>query len=241
MSTASSVYPLRLEAELDPRLSRGLWLVKLLLLIPHLIVLFFLWIGLAVSTVVAFLAILITGRYPRGIFDFNVGVLRWTWRVGFYSYSALGTDRYPPFSLKDDADYPARLEIEYPEALSRGLVLVKWWLLAIPHYLVVAVFGGLGWSAVSGTSNNDYTVSGGGLIGLLVLFAGISLLFTRRYPRSLYDFVLGMNRWVYRVAAYSLLMTDVYPPFRLDLGSNEPPASSTPEATPPMPLPVPAA
>jgi uncharacterized protein DUF4389 len=135
-------YPLQLTGELSPRLSRGLWLVKWLLAIPHCVVLFFLWIGFAVVSVLAFFAILFTGRYPRGLFDFNVGVLRWTWRVGFYSYSALGTDQYPPFTLKDAPDYPAGLEVEYPESLSRGLVLVKWWLLALPHYLVVAVFAG---------------------------------------------------------------------------------------------------
>jgi hypothetical protein len=198
----TSPYPLQLKGEFSPRLSRGLWLVKWLLAIPHFIVLFFLFVAFAVVSVVAFFAILFTGCYPRGLFDFNVGVLRWSWRVGFYSYSALGTDQYPPFTLKDIPDYPAHLEVEYPESLSRGLVLVKWWLLALPHYLVVAVFAGGGWAAWSGVGN-DWMLSSGGLVGLLVLFAGVVLLFTGRYPKSLYDFVLGMNRWVFRVAAYA--------------------------------------
>ena len=214
-------YPLRLTGQLDPNVGRWQWLVKWLLAIPHFVVLLFLWIGFVLSTVVAGFAILFTGRYPRGIFGFNVGVLRWTWRVGFYSYSALGTDRYPPFSLADDAEYPARLDVEYPEQLSRGLVLVKWWLLVLPHYLIVAIFTGGAWSAWGSGDDWLYAV-GGGLIGLLVLFAGLSLLFTTRYPRPLFDFVLGLNRWVFRVVAYAGLMTDTYPPFRFDAGSTEP-------------------
>src|SRR5947207_1470159 len=131
-------------------------------------------------------------------------------------------------------DYPARLEVEYPDSLSRGLVLVKWWLLALPHYLVIAVFVGGAWAG----SGIDRLYGGGGLVGLLVLFAGIMLLFTSRYPKPLYDFVLGMNRWAFRVAAYATLMTDVYPPFRLDMGGDEPTAETSAGDVPLVPAPV---
>jgi hypothetical protein len=129
----------------------------------------------------------------------------------------------------------ARLEVQYPESLSRGLVLVKWWLLVLPHYLVVAVFAGGAWAAWTG-SGSGWMWSSGGLVGLLVLFAGVVLLFTGRYPKPLYDFVLGMNRWVFRVAAYAALMTDQYPPFRLDMGGNDPPTGTAPDT--PLTAPV---
>src|SRR5689334_1652567 len=227
-------YPLQLSGELAPNLSRGLWLVKWFLAIPHFIVLFFLWVAFVAVSVVAFFAILFTGRYPRGLFEFNVGVLRWSWRVGFYSYSALGTDIYPPFTLKDVPEYPARVAVAYPESLSRGLVLIKWWLLAIPHYLIVGVFVGGGMAAWA--AGNGWLLGSGGLIGLLVAIAAVTLLFTTRYPKPLYDFLLGMNRWVFRVAAYSSLMTDAYPPFRLDMGEVEPPPDAAARDGAPMPV-----
>jgi hypothetical protein len=214
--------PVRVEAEIDTPLSQWLWLVKWLLAIPHYFVLVFLWIGFVVLTIVAFFAILITGMYPKGIFDFNVGVMRWSWRVAYYSGpGGLGTDRYPPFTLEDVPDYPARLAVAYPERLSRGLVLVKWWLLAIPHYLVLSIIGGGGYGYLSDGWDSS-PAWGAGLIGLLVFVAAVVLLFTGRYPRALFDFIIGLNRWVLRVGAYVSLMTDCYPPFRLDQGGSEP-------------------
>jgi hypothetical protein len=220
---APLAYPVRLDGELDPDVSRWQWLVKWLLVIPHVVVLAFLWLAVTFLTVFAGFAILFTGRYPRSIFDFNVGVMRWTWRVGFYTVSAFGTDRYPPFSLRPDPAYPAGLDIPYPEHLSRGLVLVKWWLLAIPHYLVVAIFAG-GWGL--GGLGGWRMAGGGGLIALLALVAVVVLAVRGRYPRSIFDFVMGLNRWCYRVLAYVALLRDEYPPFRLDMGGHEPVAAT---------------
>jgi hypothetical protein len=234
LGPVSRRYPVHVQADPQPVASRWLWLVKWLLAIPHYVVLAFLWIAFTVLSIVAFVAILITGRYPRAIFDFNVGVLRWSWRVAYYSYGALATDRYPPFSLDDKPDYPAHFDVDYPEHLSRGLVLVKWWLLAIPQYIVVGVFLGSGTWAVQQSNGQWQQVWGGGLLGILVLVAAVLLMFTGSYPRPLYDLLLGVNRWVLRVAAYVSLMTDEYPPFRLDMGGEDPGAAlQLPGTTPP--------
>ncbi len=203
MSQEQISYPVSIKGELTEPPGRGWWLLKWLLALPHYIILAFLWIAFVVVSIIAFFSILFTAKYPRGLFDFNVGVMRWTWRVGFYSYQALGTDKYPPFTLKAGG-YPADLEVAYPENLSRGLVLVKWWLLAIPQYIVVGIF-----------QRGGGDRGGGGLVFVLAIFAAVAVLFKGKYPQDIFDFVVGMNRWSYRVAAYAALMTDRYPPFRL--------------------------
>lgn len=191
----AQTYPLNIRGELSPNPSRWLWLVKWLLAIPHFIALIFLSIASFVVWFIAWWAILFTARYPRGMFNFNVGVSRWWWRVSFYA-GVLGADRYPPFSLQPDDDYPADLHVEYPQRLSRVKVIFKWWLLAIPHYIIVYFFDGLGF-AVS-------------------IITGFALLFTGRYIEGLLGVQMALNRWKWRVSGYAGLMYDNYPPFEFD-------------------------
>ncbi|MDQ0923451.1 hypothetical protein QF038_001959 [Pseudarthrobacter sp. W1I19] len=215
---AGGSYPARLEGQLDPHLTRWMWLVKWLLAIPHYFVLAFLGIAFVVVTVAAGVAILFTGRYPASLFQFTVGVMRWNWRVAFYANGVLGTDHYPPFTLAH-TDYPATFEVDYAEKLSHWRVLVKSWLLALPHLLIVGVLTGSIWS-----SSTEGGTNGMSLLGLLVFITAVILLFTGVYRLGLFNLIMGINRWIYRTITYTALMRDDYPPFRLDQGPLDPAA-----------------
>ena len=210
-STSTSAVPSRWPAsrcaskpDSTSPLSRGLWLVKWLLLIPHFVVLAVLWVAFSVVTFIAFFAILFTGRYPRALFDFNVGVLRWTWRVGYYGYSALGTDRYPPFRLGHAADYPATLEVAYPARLSPRAGAGEVVAAGHPplHGARVVLVGG-GWAAGSRTRRRGLRRAPR---HARVVRRGRAAV-RRPLPAGMFDLVMGINRWVYRVITYVGLMT----------------------------------
>ncbi len=179
--------------------SRWLWLFKwCVLAVPHYPILIGLYLVYPFSTLAAGVAILCTGRYPRPLFEFNVGVLRWSWRVMNYRFPMNTTDRYPPFSLKADPDYPGDLDVDYPEKLVNWAVLVKWWLLALPQIIMC-------WAMEP-------------LLQVLCVISAVRLLVRGTVSEDMFDLLMGMVRWRYRVAAYVSLMSDEYPPFRLDLG-----------------------
>ncbi|SEQ70419.1 protein of unknown function [Mycobacterium sp. 88mf] len=193
--------PVRVRGAIDAPSSR-LWLVKwCVLAVPHYPILIGLYLVYPLVVFVAGIAILFTGRYPRPLFDFNVGVLRWSWRVMNYRFPMNTTDQYPPFTLKPRADYPGDLQVDYPEQLSRGAVLVKWWLLALPQIIMC-------WAMEAP-------------LQVLCVISAVRLLVRGTVSQSMFDFLMGMVRWRYRVAAYVSLMTDEYPPFRMDLGGSD--------------------
>ncbi len=191
MQSDSPAYPLRYDVEYPTELSRWLIFVKWFLAFPHYLIVYALGIVASIIGVIAFFAILFTKRYPRGLFNFDVGVNRWNANLG--AYAGLLRDEYPPFSW-DEGEYPVTFEVDYPETLNRWLPLVKW-LLVFPHYLILVALLVASWA-----------------VGFVAFFA---ILFTGRYPRGLFDFVVGVNRWNQRVIAYAGLLRDEYPPFSL--------------------------
>ncbi len=192
---SSDPYPVQLVGSYQGQVNRFLWLIKWILVIPHIIVLWLLSLPVLLTTPIAWLAVIILGRYPPLLWSYHVGLLRWGWRVNFYAYEVGNTDQYPPFSFASREDYPADLAVEFPANSSRLTALFRW-LLIIPHWIVTAILTEI--------------------VGILVLFALIILLFSGRYPEGLFNIVMGMNRWIYRVNAYGWLLADKYPPFSFD-------------------------
>ena len=189
---APAADPVRLEIAIPEGENRWMILVRWLLAVPHYIVLYFLGIIQNLLTFIAWWAILFTGRYPQGLFNFNVGVLRWSHNA--YAYAAFH-NAYPPFSL-DAGEYDrVTLEIERAESYSRWKIFVKW-LFVLPHLVVLL--------ALSAASMLAY---------VYVFFA---VLITGRYPRGVCEFLVGTWRWGLRTNAYFLLLVDPYPPFSLD-------------------------
>jgi hypothetical protein len=181
---------LRLDIDRQEEYSRFMPLIKWLLAIPHLFVLVFIAIGAAFVVIYAFFAVIITGSFPRGAFDFLVGAYRWGTRVN--AYLLLTVDPYPAFSLQHDPDYPARLELDYPERVERWRPLVAW-LLIIPYAIVASLINFVA--------------------GFAVIFAFFAILFTKRYPEALFDIVLIAVRWNARTVAYSHFALTKYPEF----------------------------
>ena len=217
MVTQSQSYPARLSIDYPEKLDRVSTFLRLIWAIPILVILSLLTAtasdtvtvitesgevvsritttGLGITGglfVATMLMIVFRQRYPRWWFDFALALNRFSNRVG--AYLALLTDRYP----STEEEQSVHLDLDYPNAqqdLNRWMPLAKW-LLAIPHYIVLAVL----------------------VVGAIfaILIAWFAILFTGRYPRALFDYVVGVGRWALRVQAYAtLLITDRYPPFSL--------------------------
>src|SRR3990170_43361 len=189
---APAAYPLRFDVQYPPQLGRGLIFVKWLLAIPHFFIVGALGNLQGVITIIAWFAILFTGQFPPGLFEFWVKAGRWSANVA--AYAGLMRDEYPPFGW-DAGQYPyVTYEVDYPVQLNRWLIFVKW-LLALPHYLALGVLyfvGAFAW-----------------------IIAWFAILFTGQFPRGIFDYLVGVMRWGYRVGAYLALVRDEYPPFSL--------------------------
>ena len=213
MAQTITTYPMKLSVDYpDRKLNRVTTFFRLFTVIPIIIVLGLLggtgapWVGEGWGTSSQYvpyaagglvilplvLMLLFRQKYPRWWFEWNLALTKFITRVE--AYVALLRDEYP----STDEDQAVHIDIPYPDAqkdLNRGLPLVKWFL-AIPHYVVLAFLGIA--------------------VVVVVVIAWFAILFTARYPRSLFDFVVGVFRWCLRVAVYAfLLTTDRYPPFRL--------------------------
>jgi Domain of unknown function (DUF4389) len=199
----SNVFPLTYEIQHQEEYSRLLPLVKWLLIIPNIIVLAFVLIGAFFAWIGSFFAVLVTGRYPEGIFNFLVGVGRWMARAG--AYFCLLTDKYPAFSIHPQPDDTVIYDVAYPEqGVDRWRPLVHW-ILIIPYHLIAAILGYL--------------------VGLMTLISFFTILFTKKIPPGIFDMALNGIRWQARSNVYGAWMVTKYPPFEWE---PEQPSAATP-------------
>jgi hypothetical protein len=182
--------------------SRGELLLRtffgwLYILLPHAFLLIFVGLWGLILQFVAFWVILFTGRYPQSMFEFQVGLMKWSLRVNARLNNL--SDGYPAFGIKSTDDH-TDLDIPYPEKVSRGLTLLRFFFgifyVYLPHYFILyfrAIF-----------------------VGILTFLAWWVVLFTAKYPDFMFDWVSGQIRWQMRVSIYMMYMTDTYPPFTGD-------------------------
>ncbi len=192
-SAGPSPYPVSASAELQQSYVRFLPLVKWLLLVPHYFALFFLAIGAAIVGFISFFAVLFTGSYPRGMWDYMVGFYLWTLRVT--AYLLLMTDRYPPFSLSRTEDDNVFLMAEYPSSVERWRPFVAW-LLIIPYLIVASLI-----LAVAQVCS---------------ILAFFTIIFTKRIPEGIFDIMRVALNWQMRANLYSYWLSTKYPPFSWD-------------------------
>lgn len=193
MAVQPAVYPVSYNVDEPPRLSRWLWLFKGLLLIPHMFVLFFVSIVAWVAIFIAWIAILVTGKHPRGLWNFILGFNRWSMRINVYMMHM--TDRYPPFSMSEEPGYPMHLEATYSERASRLTTFFRY-LLALPHLIIVGALAYVLWA--------------------LWIVNVVIVIFTGKPNTEIFKFMAGIIRWQARANLYLQLITDRYPPFSLE-------------------------
>ena len=187
-------FPLTYEIQRQEEYHRLLPLVKWFLIIPHVFVLVFVVIAAIFAWIASFFAVLFTRRYPRGIFDFLVGVGRWIARVG--AYLCLLTDKYPPFTTAVTPEDTVVYDVAYPEeGVDRWRPLVHW-ILIFPYHLIAGVLGYL--------------------VGLITLISFFTILFTKKIPAGIFDMALNGIRWQARSSVYGAWMATQYPPFEWD-------------------------
>ncbi|HEY42102.1 MAG TPA: DUF4389 domain-containing protein [Dehalococcoidia bacterium] len=193
-------YPVTLTVDHPDKLSRGVLLLKVFLGwlyvgIPHGFVLWLYQIAVSIVMFIVFWAILFAGKFPKGMFDFVVGYTRWNFNVS--AYMGLLTDDYPPFSGEENASYPVILSVDHPDKLSRGVLLLKvflgWLYVGIPHGFMLTL----------------YAIA----VAVVMFIAFWAILFAGKFPRGMFDFVVGFRRWLLNVQAYMCFLTDEYPPF----------------------------